>query len=52
MTKQPLVIDENTLALEALKIMNKKKITSLIVKSDKSKFGIIHIHHLLSLDLN
>jgi len=52
MTKKPLVIDENTLALEALKIMNEKKVTSLIVKSDKSKFGIIHIHHLLSLGLN
>jgi len=51
MTKKPLTIDENTLAIKALKIMNKKKITSLIVKSKNNQYGLIHIHHLLALGI-
>tara|TARA_B100001093_G_C26515651_1_gene879490 strand:- start:371 stop:835 length:465 start_codon:yes stop_codon:yes gene_type:complete len=55
MTKNPLVVNENMPALKALSIMNEKKITSLLVVSDKhlsSKNkarlkGIIHIHFLL-----
>ena len=52
--RYPLVISENTPALKALGIMNEKKITSLLVVSDrdyknKNKIlkGIIHIHFLL-----
>jgi len=51
MTKKPLIIDENTLAIKALEIMNKKKITSLIVKSKNNQYGLIHIHHLLALGI-
>jgi len=51
MTKRPSVIKEDTLAVKALEIMNKKKITSLIVKSRKKQYGLIHIHHLLSLGI-
>jgi len=51
MTKKPLIIDQNTLAVKALEIMNKKKITSLIVKSKKNQYGLIHIHHLLALGI-
>ena len=55
MTKNPLVVNENMPALKALSIMNEKKITSLLVVSNKhlsSKNkarlkGIIHIHFLL-----
>ena len=55
MTKKPLVVNENMPASKALAIMNEKKITSLLVVSDKdfsiSKKiklkGIIHIHFLL-----
>ena len=55
MTKNPLVVNENMPALKALSIMNEKKITSLLVVSDKhlslknkAKLkGIIHIHLLL-----
>ena len=54
MTKSPSVVNENMPASKALAIMNEKKITSLLVVSDKdykksNKIlkGIIHIHFLL-----
>ena len=54
MSKIPFVINENMPATKALSIMNEKKITSLLVVSDKdlnkkNKIlkGIIHIHFLL-----
>ncbi len=54
MTKNPLTVNENMTASKALSIMNEKKITSLLVvsdkdykKSNKSLKGIIHIHFLL-----
>ena len=54
MKKYPLVVNENMPASKALSIMNEKKITSLLVVSDKdygkkNKIlkGIIHIHFLL-----
>ncbi len=53
-TKDPYVVNENMPASKALAIMNEKKITSLLVVSDKdykkrNKIlkGIIHIHFLL-----
>ena len=57
--KKPFVINENMPAAKALSIMSEKKITSLLVVSDKnykskSKTlrGIIHIHFLLKRGLN
>jgi len=54
LTKSPLVVNENMPASKALAIMNEKKITSLLVVSDKDikknhkiLKGIIHIHFLL-----
>ncbi len=54
MTRSPFVVNENMPAAKALSIMNEKKITSLLVVSDKqykktNKIlkGIIHIHFLL-----
>ena len=54
MTKKPLVVNENMPATKALAIMSEKKITSLLVVSDKdfkkqnkALKGIIHIHFLL-----
>ena len=54
MKKNPLVVNENMPASKALAIMNDKKITSLLVVSDrdlnkKNKIlkGVIHIHFLL-----
>ena len=48
MTKNPITINKNALASEALGIMNKKSITCLIVVDKSSELaGIIHIHDLL-----
>ena len=50
MTKNPIKVDKEILAIKALSIMNSKKITSLCVyrKNHKSKtIGIIHIHNIL-----
>ena len=53
-TKNPQTVNENMPASKALGIMNEKKITSLLVVSDKDMSkknkilkGIIHIHSLL-----
>jgi len=59
MTKKPLIINESMPASKALAIMSEKKITSLLVVSDKdykskNKIklkGIIHIHFLLQYGL-
>ena len=54
MTSNPFVANENMPANKALAIMNEKKITSLLVVSDKDfnkknkrLIGIIHIHFIL-----
>ncbi len=54
MTPNPLFISENSTASKALAIMNKKKITSLLVtsekdlnKKNKKLIGIVHIHSIL-----
>ena len=54
MTNNPLIVNEDMPASKALGIMNEKKITSLLVvserdykKSNKTLKGIIHIHFLL-----
>ena len=54
MNSDPVFISENSTAAKALEIMNRKKITSLLVVSDKDYKksnkvlkGIIHIHFLL-----
>jgi len=59
MTKKPLMINESMPASKALTIMNERKITSLLIVSDKdykkkNKIklkGIIHIHELLKYGL-
>ena len=55
MTKDPVSIDKDTLAAKALSIMNEKKITCLCVfkKSNRKRtIGIIHMHNILSADIN
>jgi arabinose-5-phosphate isomerase len=55
MTKNPIKVDKETLALKALSIMNDNKITSLCVNSSSNKnkiIGIIHIHNLLENNIN
>jgi len=58
MNKMPLVVNENMSAAKALAICNEKKITSLLVISDKDinkknkkLLGIIHIHFLLQKEV-
>tara|TARA_Y100000768_G_scaffold212593_1_gene160194 strand:+ start:161 stop:1129 length:969 start_codon:yes stop_codon:yes gene_type:complete len=55
MTKNPISIDKDTLAAKALNIMNEKKITCLCVfkKNNRKKtIGIIHMHNILSANIN
>ena len=55
MTKKPLGIDKNSLAVKALSLMNNNKITSLYVFDKKNKFkiiGVIHIHHILQSNIS
>ncbi len=53
MTKNPISIHKNTLAVKALSIMNEKKITSLCVydRYKKKTIGVLHIHNILSANL-
>ena len=55
MTKNPIKVDKEMLAVKALSIMNEKKITSLCVVSSLNKkktIGILHIHNLLQNNIN
>ena len=55
MSKNPVSINQNELAVEALSLMtSKKKITSLCVhKTSKRKtIGILHIHNILGANIS
>ena len=55
MTKNPISIDKNALAVKALALMNNKKITSLCVHDKKNKFrtiGVLHIHNILESNIS
>ena len=55
MTKNPISIDKNALAVKALALMNSKKITSLCVHDKRNKFktiGVLHIHNVLESDIS
>ena len=55
MTKNPISINKDLLAVKALSLMNEKKITSLCVHDKKNKqktIGILHIHTLLQSSIN
>ena len=50
MTKNPLSVDKDMLAVKGLAIMSENKITSLCVhkkKSPKRTIGVLHIHNIL-----
>ena len=52
MTKNPYIVEENTLASDVLSQMNKKKITNVCVykKNNKRKtIGVLHIHNLIKV---
>ena len=55
MKKNPISINKNTLAAQALSIMNSKKITSLCVHKENKRnktVGIIHIHDILKANIS
>ena len=55
MKKNPVSVDKDMLAAQALSIMNSKKITSLCVhnKNNKNKtIGFIHIHNILEANIS
>ena len=52
MSKAPKTINSETLASEALLIMNKNKITQLIVQDKDKYIGIIHLHNILNEGLS
>ena len=50
MTKKPLSVDKDMLAVQCLNLMNKKRITSLLVhknNNNKKTIGVLHIHKVL-----
>ena len=54
MTKRPITIDIDSLAVKALRLMNERKVTSLCVHKNNKKnktIGLIHIHHLLDANI-
>jgi len=55
MTKKPIGIIKDALAVKALSLMNSKKITSLCVYDKKNKnktIGIVHVHNILSANIS
>jgi arabinose-5-phosphate isomerase len=47
MTPDPVTIDRKTLAVEALRIMEERKITSIVVVDASTQVeGVVHLHHL------
>lgn len=46
MTSNPLYIEENKLAVEALKVMEENLVTSLVVKDNNVLKGLLHLHDL------
>jgi arabinose-5-phosphate isomerase len=52
MTKSPQTIGPHVLASEALNLMEKKKITSVVVVDDARRvLGVVHLHDLWTLEL-
>ena len=49
MSKKPITLNENQLAIEAVNIMEKSKISGFIIRNDKNNpTGIVNLHVLLS----
>ena len=54
MTKNPIIIDENSSIYDAIILMNKYKITALFVANKKNRIprGILHIHDCIKVGTN
>jgi arabinose-5-phosphate isomerase len=52
MTRNPITIRRDTLAAEALGVLERRKITSIVVVSDDQQvLGVVHLHHLWRTEL-
>ena len=54
MTKKPISVEKNILAVKALSIMNSKKITSLCVhekRNESNTIGVLHVHNILKSNI-
>ncbi len=54
MTKNPIMVEKDTLATKALSVMNEKKITSLCVYNKNKRsitIGILHVHNILNKEI-
>ena len=52
MTRNPITIGRSTLAAEALGVLERRKITSIVVVSDDQQVqGVVHLHHLWRTEL-
>jgi len=52
MTRSPQTIGPHVLASEALNLMEKRKITSIVVTDEaKGVLGVLHLHDLWTLEL-
>jgi len=52
MSKNPKTVKSSVLAMTALELMEKNKITQLIISDGKHKLaGILHLHTLVELGL-
>jgi len=52
MNANPLTVRPNVLASEALTLMEKRKITSIVVTDEARKLlGVVHLHDLWTLEL-
>ncbi len=55
MTKNPITVEKDMLAVKALSIMNNRKITSLCVHNKKNKsqtIGVVHVHNILQSNIS
>ena len=51
MTSPPITVDEDTMAIEVLGLMNEKRITVIFVVKNEEPVGIIHLHDFLRAGL-
>jgi arabinose-5-phosphate isomerase len=52
MSRNPITIRRNTLAAEALLVLERRKITSIVVIDDDRRVqGVVHLHHLWRTEL-
>lgn len=47
MTKNPRVISPNTLAMEAVRIVEQWEVSAIIIVEDGRPVGMVHIHEIL-----